>query len=225
MHIGSQNGNWSGKLRSFFPTSSALTKKDIERTFLLMFCIFLGLFTLLLNFSYSKWNQYALAAQSLLQGTLYLNPALGGVFDSAFFHGLYFWPLGPFPTLVLVPFLALGNLLGVSIVEGNLQFFFSLGIFIACYALARRFSYSARDALYLAVAFCFASVYHQIALIPASWYFVQAVTVLLIFLSLLEYFAKRRWWVIGVLFGFIFMSRFTAGFGIFFFLADIVFSK
>jgi hypothetical protein len=63
------------------------------------------------------------------------------------------------------------------------------------------------------------------AFASSAWYFVQAITVILLFLALYEYFTKRRYVVIGLLYAAVFASRFTAGLTIIFFLLALLKEK
>ena len=61
-----------------------------------------------------------------------------------------------------------------------------------------------------------------VAMISWSWYYAQVVTVFLLFLALLEYFHKKRYWLISIIFGLIALTRITAGIGIIFFILEII---
>lgn len=167
-------------------------------------------------------QQYSNLAQSFLQGKFYFLDGSRSWGDSVFYKGHYFWPLGPFPSILLTPFVYIFNLKNIFFYQGYLQFFLTLGVFYFCRKIAKHFGFSEKDSLFLSFAFCFATVYQQIALVSWSWYFVQAVTTLLIFWAISEYLTKRRFWLIGTIFALICMSRFTAGLGILFFLLNIL---
>ncbi|MBI3443131.1 hypothetical protein HY008_00495 [Candidatus Woesebacteria bacterium] len=175
-----------------------------------------------LIFNYSKYfrgeQQFTYLAKSFLQGKTYFLEEPGTWADTVFYKGHYYWPLGPFPAIVLMPFIYLSDFFGTFFYQGYLQFFITIGVFLLCFKISRKFGYAKWDSLFLAFAFCFASVYQLIAFLTWSWYFVQAMTVFLVLLAIYEYLGKRRYWLMGILFAGVFMSRFTAGFGILFFL-------
>jgi hypothetical protein len=100
--------------------------------------------------------------------------------------------------------------------------FLNVAIFYLAKKIAEKLGVKSEDALYLAFAFVFASVYHQLTLISWSWHFAQVVVTFLLLLSIYEYLSKKRFWLIGIYFGSIFMTRFVAGFGILFFVLMIV---
>lgn len=199
--------------------------KKISNFLIYLPILFFLLISLLLNFQIKGEQQFSFLAQSFLQGKLYFIEQPGSWLDTAYYNNHYYWPLAPFPALLLIPFVFLFNLFHLSFYQGYLQFFITLGVFFLCFKITRKFNYSQNDSLLLSFAFCFASIYQLIALVPWSWYFVQAITVLLLFLIFFEYLSKKRYWLIGILFGLIFMSRFTAGLGVIFFILEILFNK
>lgn len=179
-----------------------------------------------LNVTQFGEQQYSFLAREFLHGSLSFSQNPPFPFSEVvFYSGHYFSHLGPFPAILLMPFVFVSQFFGIFFYQGYLQFFLTLGIFFFCFVLARKQQYSPRDALLLACAFCFASVYQFVAFVPWSWYFAQAVSVFFAFWALNEYFNKRRYWLIGVLFACIFMTRVTAGLGILFFFAVIAFGS
>lgn len=87
-------------------------KSQEERSgiFLILFFIFI-LFSILLfsNFYIAKSgvNQFTELARSFINGKLYfLDNSIfnNNVSDNVFFNGRYYWPLGPFPAIALIPF-------------------------------------------------------------------------------------------------------------------------
>jgi hypothetical protein len=66
----------------------------------LLFAVLVGF-----NLTVSVDQQFSYLAESFLQGkTYFLAPAAFG-YDTVFFQGKYYWPLGPFPAVLLLPFL------------------------------------------------------------------------------------------------------------------------
>jgi hypothetical protein len=182
-----------------------------------------------ISFVFNFWvlseQQYTYLATSFLKGKLYFLEEYCLFEDTVLVDSKYYWPLGPFPAIILLPFTYIFSIFNRIFYQGYLQFFITCSVFYLSFRIARIFKFSPDDSLLLAFAFCFASVYQLVALMPWSWYFVQAIVVLLIFLSIFEYLRKRRYLIIGLIFSFIFASRFTAGFGVLFFIFDILTSK
>lgn len=104
---------------------------------------------------------------------------------------------------------------------GYLQILLTGGSFFLCYRLAKRYKFSHTDSLFLALAFCFGSVYVTVAFIPWSWYFAQAIVTFCLLLSLYEWHGRKRYILIGLLFALIVATRATAAPGLLFFVGDL----
>src|SRR3972149_5071202 len=61
----------------------------------------LVLITATLNMSIIAENEFSVLSEQFLKGRLYLPSPVG---DAVLYKGSYFWHLGPFPALLLVPF-------------------------------------------------------------------------------------------------------------------------
>lgn len=176
------------------------------------------------NFHTTANQQFSFLSLSFLKGHLYFDSQipLELLFDSAQFNGRLFWVNGPFPSVMLLPFVYIFQIFGKFFLQGYLSFFITGGVFWATYTLSKKIGYKKQDAVWLAAAFCFASVFAPIAFFPVSWYVAQAIVVLLLFLSLLEHFHKNRLWLIGLILGLVLATRVTAGLTIIFFIIEIV---
>lgn len=168
-------------------------------------------------------EQFAWLAESFLKGQLHISEPIERFIDLVYKDGKFFWHLPPLPAILLIPFVWFGQIFHAPIYQWYLNVPFGFGVFIVCYKIAKKFRFSRTDALYTAFAFVFASVYHQIAFIGWSWYLSQSITTFLIFLALYEYFTRKRWWFIGIIFAAILMTRPTAAIGVIFFIASILF--
>lgn len=198
---------------------TSLIEKISYRWIFLLF-ILLVFFTNLLM----KWGeqQFSYLAQSFLHGKLYFLEKPFRWDDAVFYNGRYYWPLGPFPAVLLMPFVWLSNLFGVFFYQGFLQFFLVIGVGYLFYLIALKRGFSKEDSWFWAFAFCFGSAFIGIALIPWSWQFAEAITVFLLFMTLYEYINHKRYWLIGIYMSFAFLTRVTAGIGIIFFILEII---
>ena len=183
----------------------------------LLFAVVVGF-----NLTVSADQQFSYLAESFLQGKTYflVPPAFG--FDTVFFQGKYYWPLGPLPAVLLLPFVLVFRSFGLFFFQSYLHVFLVLGVFYLFFKIARKVGYSADNAGFLAFAFCFASAFLGVAIYSGSWYFAQVVAVFLVTLALLEYLGKKRFWIIGTLMGLAFMTRVTAALNILFFVMGVV---
>lgn len=171
------------------------------------------------NFArYDGGQEYVLLAKSFLQGKTYL-PGNYFKIDTAYYNGHFFWPLGPFPAILIIPFIRIFDLLNLGFRLGYIHFFLSLGIFYLCFKIASYYKYSVNDSFSLAYAFCFASVYQAIALFPISQYLTHSLTVFLLLLTLYGHILKKiNPWSLGTIFALILATRLVAFFTIIFFI-------
>ncbi|OGM57926.1 hypothetical protein A2955_00135 [Candidatus Woesebacteria bacterium RIFCSPLOWO2_01_FULL_37_19] len=201
-----------------------LAKIRFSELFVNIFLVAFFVFTITTNIKVDYANQYLVLAQSFLNGKLYFPEGYYDV-DLVLFNSKYYWHQGPFPAVVLMPFVYLFNLFNLTFQQGYLQFFITLGIFILCYKIARYFKYSKENSKYLAFAFCFASIYQLAAFFPVSWFFGQAITVFLLFTAIYIYLASKNYFLIGVTFSLILLTRISAVLGLIFFVIDIIFTN
>src|SRR4030043_1565977 len=112
-------------------------------------------------------QQFSYLALSFLQGRLDISSYPIAWNDASVFNGKYFWPLGPFPSVVLMPFVYIFSLFKLFFYQKYLQVPMVLAIFFLCYKLARKLKYDKSDSIYLAIAFNFALGFSSI--IHNSW--------------------------------------------------------
>jgi len=170
-------------------------------------------------------QQFSLLADSFLKGKLYFNTLPNNKVDLVLRNGKFFWPLSPFPAVLLMPFAFITSLFGTFFPQNLVHLALVLGTYFLIFKIARDFKFSPKDAYYMAFGFCCASVYLFVAFISASWYFSHVVAVFFSFLSIYEYLHRKRYWLIGLLCSFVFLTRVTAGFLVFFFVLEIIFSE
>jgi hypothetical protein len=197
-----------------------------QLTIVLLHVVFMAI-AITTNFFTFENQQFTIQAQSFIEGKLNIDDVQSLItdIDMVKINDKYYWTLSPFPALVLIPFVYIAMTTGSFFLQGYLQIIFTTCITILCFKLAKKFSYSTTDALWLAFAFTFASTYLGIAFIPMSWYFSHSIAALLLFLALYEYFTKKRYLLIGLYLACTFATRFTAGIVTLFFLLEIVREK
>jgi hypothetical protein len=213
------------------------TLKNIKGLFLvfqenipLLFLI-IAFFSLIFarNFYFNISQHFSYLADSFLHGKFYFLKdvilKIGTDSDMVFYNDKYYWPLGPLPAVILMPAVFIFKFLNLFFYQGYLQFFLILLILLILFNISRKIDFSKLDSLYLASAFLFSSMFLGVALISSSWYFAQVITVFLIFFALWEYFNKKRYFLIGIIFGLVFLTRVTAGLGLLFFILEILLNK
>ena len=162
---------------------------------------------------------------SFLKGCLNLNGYPLAWNDTALFGGNRYFPPGPFPALAISPLVFIGNLFGFVLFHHYIHWILVLGIFLSIYKLARVMNYNPRDSFFWAFAFNMGSPFVLTSLLAWSWHFSQALTVLLILLSLYEFLTRRRFLIIGLLCAAVFATRTTAVLGMIYFIMEILLSK
>ena len=168
-------------------------------------------------------QQFSDLAQAFVHGHLnFLHPIGGLGQDPVLYHGRIYWDEGPFPGVVLMPFVASLDLFNHHFYQGYLQWILIIGILFFIYRLARILSYSLEDSLLLSSGFVLGSVFIGVASISSSWFFAQVLTTFLIFWSLYEFYTHKRWWLMGVICGMIVLTRATAAPIIIFFALELL---
>lgn len=174
-----------------------------------------------------KENQhFSFLANSFLHGKLYfIDQYASWWHDAVIFNDHHYWPQGPFPAVILMPFVYWFNNLGLFFYQSYIQIFLNIGVFYLVFRISKELKYTKLESLFFAFAFSFATVFLGVSFWPTGWFFSQVVTTFFLFLVLKEYLTKNRSWVIGILFGLILLTRVTAFLGILFFIWQIFFDK
>lgn len=147
-------------------------------------------------------------AQSFIHGRLDILPRI----DSVYYNGRYYWPQGPFSSLILIPFQIL---FGPSFNQTVLQPFLIVLLSLVLYKLSRLKNFSIMDSFKLVYAFLFGSIVIGIITEPCYSFFAYVVSMTLLTCLLLEFEGKRRWWLLGIISAFMIATRPTASFIIF----------
>ena len=187
---------------------------------LLALTVFLTL-TVRFNFTISGAQHFSRLAQSFLHGGLAFNTPPDGIWDDTTpYAGKNYWPLGPFPAVLLMPFQFLAGLVGIFFYQGYLQSVLVGLLLVLVFLVARRTGFDPEDAAYLAFGFVFSTACLGVAFWPWSWYFSQVIACVLIFAAIAEMTGKRRPVVIGILFALCLATRATAALGLCWFIGE-----
>ncbi len=153
-------------------------------------------------------EQYVYQAHGFLHGSSFFIELPPSARDVSHQGAAAYWPLAPLPAVLLVPLVALFGIMPWQTMVNFALVPFAL--FLA-YKLGRRTDYAAGDALWLSLAFVFASVYVGVTLRGASWQFGSAVGGLLALGAACEHLGRRRPWLTGLMAAGAFLARPTAG--------------
>lgn len=166
------------------------------------------------NLAVYSEQQFVLLAESFLKGRLHFLNIENDISDTAYFMGKYYWPLGPFPAVLLIPFVFIFK----QFLQGFIVFPLSLLNFYLLYKIAKVHKIDIEKSLLLATFFIFGSIYTPLATLPASWYFSQTLAVTLIIAAIYEFFGARRFFLIGTLLAAAVATRFNLIFAVIFFI-------
>ncbi len=195
-----------------------LSLRFIAPLTVLLFAVFSG-YLVYRSAWFSIAKHFSLLAQSFLHHHLYLNPINLPAGDYADYKARQYLFFGPMPSVLLTPFVAIW---GESFPQIDLSIASLVVVFSAIFLLARRFKFDTADSFWLANFFVFGTVLYLVGLVNTSAYLVQAVGTVFVVLAILEYFTKKRWFVMGILIGAATATRITLISAAFFFVLEII---
>ena len=200
-----------------------INEDKFKKTIILYLLVFFLSTVFAFNFSLQEKQHFSLLAQSFLQGRTYFTGGLMSWADTVPSGSKYYWPLGPFPAVVLMPFVYLFSLFGYFFYQKYFHFLTVLAVFFLIFKIAQKYKYSYYDCLFWAFAFVFSTTFIGVAMLPWAWYLAHVVVVLLIFSAFYEFLQKRRYWLIGIILGAVLATRVNASFVIAFFILKTIF--
>lgn len=167
-------------------------KNPLTYIILLLFIILL-----FLNLEIDLTQHFVDLARSLASGSLsFTNIKVDtNISDYVFFNGKYYWPLGPFPAIILLPFV----LVFKTFYQGFISFPLTIVNFYLLLKIARALKVDEKRATLLALFFTFGSIYFPLASLPGSWYFAQTVACTLLVIAVYEFLNRKRYFLIGLL--------------------------
>lgn len=166
------------------------------------------------NYFIKGEQQFVILAHSFLNGHLDIEFLKYPAIDLSFYLGKYYWPNGPFPAILITPFVFI---FGTSFLQWIVQFPLSVLNFWLVHKIAKKLDLPNNKSLLLSTFFVFGSVYTPVAAIPFAWHFAQIIATSLLLLATCEFLTKRRYFLIGILIGLAILTRATlVGSSIFF---------
>lgn len=160
-------------------------------------------------------------AQAFIQGKLYFLSTAKYLGDSVMFQGQFYWPLGPLPAIILIPFVIIW---GDKIQQGYIQFFAIALVFFLLFKIAKKITGDQKKSLWLSFGYIFSTAFVGIALWPWSWQFGQIIANVFIIYALYEYLHKKSWLLIGICIGLAMGARFHLLIAALFFALSILFT-
>lgn len=189
------------------------------RLLLLILVIGVNIFLLYKNYD-NPWQQFTDQAYSFVHGRLDNQYSISQ--DMVIRDGKFYWPNGPFPAVLMMPFEAIW---GTAFHQGTMLVILIGVLVYFLYKLTRLHHFSKLHTFYLICAFLFGSVAIDILSTPSGWMFSQAVCMVLLTIILYEFETKKRYWIIGILFGGLIATRPTSAFFVLFITYFILVQK
>lgn len=142
--------------------------------------------------------------------------------DASFVNGKYYWVEGPFPSVLLMPFVAISPII---FHQGSLQLLLILVSIFLLIKLSLVKGFNFLNSIFLSCVFLLGSTVVGLIVDPKSWFYAQVVAITFLLGLIYEFETRRRWWLIGILEGCLIATRPTAGFIIFYLLIWIALQK
>lgn len=200
---------------------AAFFKQTLEPSLVFYYFLFLLSIAYFIDSSINpiSGQQFVYLAQSFLHGHLYFLEEPGSMGDVVMHNGKMFWALGPFPAILMIPFIYVASLFGIYFYQGLVNFGLILAVMWMIGRLCNKIGYSDMDALYLLTAYIFASPQIITLIDTQSWFFANTIVVFFTFLAYYGFVVKQwRPLLIGIIYGCIFLTRSSAGLGIMYYV-------
>lgn len=197
-------------------------KKNL-RAYLFVFLFLLSIFSVsvYLTSGQKNWDKsLVLLSEQFLRPKISIpisqDLPIGDISDYKHNFYLYF---GPFPSILLMPFVAV---FGKNVPQYLLGIISMVMSFIAVYLISKKFKFNKLDSLWLALFFVFSTVLFSLSVMNISAYQVQSLGAALLLLMLYEYFSRKRGLLIGILLGLAMMTRITLVLSFVFFIIEFL---
>lgn len=195
-----------------------IEKNNLKKLLLILMCL-VG-FTFLASFSISTFQHqhFVQLAKSFISGKLYFSEIphiTNGYADTSYFNGKYFWPLGVFSSIIIVPFV---SVFGSSFRQGYISLPLTVLNFIYLSLIFNKVSGRRLSSFFLSFAYIFSSAYIMVGSFPFSWYFAHVVASTFLILSVYFILVNPRPFFSGLFFSFAFLTRISISLGVIFFI-------
>lgn len=164
------------------------------------------------------YKHYVYQSQAFLDGRTDLQGFPAYYQDLVSHEGKYYLASPPMPAVVLLPAVAIW---GVDTDQVRISMFIGAINVALIWILLGRLKVNGRMRWLLTVLFGLGTVHWEVATHGTTWFFAEIVAVLFLLLSLIEYFGRRRAFLIGILLGLSVLSRLPVLLGAIFFLATL----
>lgn len=182
-----------------------IDRKNLAVVTILLFALIASLH-MWQKLSFIQHSHFTDLAFSFLQGKFTLPEPIrySSWQDSAYFKGRYYVYFGPIPAIFLLPAVVIW---GQNVPQQILSVLAGIANFLILYKLAQRLGLKKNNSLWLGIAFLFGSVYLFLSLVNISSYLIQVIGFTFLAAALYEFFAKKRWLLLGALLALAGMTR------------------
>ena len=156
------------------------------------------------NLSSGDEQQFSYLALSFLKGSTSYVTLPPTISDLSYFNNHYYLPFGPFPAIIIMPFVLLFK---TNFPLGFLLLALNILNFWLVYRISIILKLETKKALFTSIFFIFGSVYTPVTALLYGAYFAQIVATSLLLLALYVFLSKKKWLIIGILLGFAMATR------------------
>lgn len=167
-------------------------------------------------------NHFVLLANQFLHFKVGLEPISLPRGDVAEFFDKRYLYFGPFPSILLVPFVAVLGKEFPQFIIGPICLFAS---FLLTFFITKKLKFNSADSLWVSIFIAFSTALFPIGLMPVSAGQVQAIGMVLMLLMVAEYFSKKRPLVLGIFIALAGMTRFPLYLSVVFFILVFLFNR
>ncbi len=162
------------------------------------------------------YKHYVYQSQAFLEGRADLQGFPQYYHDLVSNEGKYYLASPPMPAVILLPAVAIW---GIDTDQVRISMLIGAINVALVWILLGRLNIRGGMRWVLTALFGFGTVHWEVATHGTTWFFAEIVAVLFLLLSLIEYFGRRRAFLIGILLGLAVLSRLPVLLGAVFFLA------
>ena len=164
------------------------------------------------------YKHYVYQSQAFLQGRTDLQGFPEYYQDLVSYQGKYYLASPPMPAVILLPSVAIW---GVDTDQVRISMLMGAANVALVWILLGRLKVNGIKRWLLTILFGLGTVHWEVATHGTTWFFAEIVAVFFLLLSLIEYYGKRRGFLIGALLGLSVLSRLPVLLGAIFFLITL----
>ena len=164
------------------------------------------------------YKHYVYQSEAFLEGRADLQDVPGFYHDLVNYEGKQYLASPPMPAVVLLPFVAIW---GVDTDQVRISMLLGAVNVALVLILLGRLGVDGFKRWLLTILFGLGTVHWEVATHGTTWFFAEIVAVFFLLLSLIEYFGRRRAFLVGLLLGFSVLSRMPVLMGSIFFLVTL----